>query len=259
MPYKTVNGLEFFTFASLCDANVKHGIFTRKGGISPKPWSSLNLGGTVGDSRENVVENRRRIFEIIGKPVESIYDAWQVHSTEVICTESPRPLDKLHQKGDAIITNQSGITLFMRFADCVPILLYDPVNTVIGIAHAGWKGTVTKVAARTVEVMQENYGTNPAEILACIGPSIGPHHYQVGEEVVAEVNQAFGEHAVRLLSNSHQFTYFDLWSANAWQLKQTGVKSIEVAGICTACDLERWYSHRAENGKTGRFGAFIVI
>lgn len=259
MPFHSTNEIEAFTFESFERAQVRHGIFTRRGGVSPEPWSSLNLGGTVGDARDNVIENRRRIFEYLGKPVESLFDVWQVHSTEIICTTSPRSLDQPHQKADAILTNSTEITLFMRFADCVPILFYDPVKRVAGIAHAGWKGTVEKIAAKTVVEMQKTFASVPKDILVGIGPSIGPHHYQVGDEVIGQVRQAFGSQSSQLLATIHGAVHLDLWAANAMQLEGVGVKSIEVSSICTACDLERWFSHRGEHGKTGRFGALIAL
>lgn len=253
------DGLEYLKFSSMDDAKIVHGIFTRKGGISPQPWASLNLGGTVGDTRENVIENRRRIYKVMGRPVESIFDVWQVHSADVICTEIPRPLNAPHEKADSILTSNPDITLFMRFADCVPILLHDPVRKVVGIVHAGWMGTVNKVLARTIQTMSEKYGSNPGDIIAGIGPSIGPDHYQVGEDVIEKVKLAFGDQAEELLINLNERTYFNLWRANGILLQRAGVTSIEVSGLCTACDTNRWYSHRAEAGKTGRFGAFIAL
>lgn len=259
MPYQMINGIEYFTFESLNHAGVKHGVFTRKGGVSPRPWSSLNLGGTVGDPKGNVITNRRRIFDLFSLPVESIYDAWQVHSTVVVCAEVPRPLVQPHQKADAILTDKENITLFMRFADCVPILLFDPNKRVIGLVHAGWKGTVNRAAVKAVKKMQEVYGSTPADVLACIGPSIGPDHYQVGHEVITEVKKAFGVRASEFLARDGNSIQFDLWATNAWQLEEAGVKSIELASICTACDLTRWFSHRAEKGKTGRFGVLLTL
>ncbi len=259
MPFHAIQGIEYYTFASLDRLGVRHGIFTRKGGVSPHPWESLNLGGLVGDPRENVVENRRRMFAALDRPVESIFDVWQIHSADVICADLPRPLDQPHQKGDAILTDRAEVTLAMRFADCVPILLFDPIRKVIGIAHAGWKGTVNRVAARAVTKMQMKYGSAPKDVIACIGPSIGPDHYQVGDEVAEQARKAFGEKAAGLLHEVNHAIHFDLWAANAWQLEEVGVKSIQIAEICTACDLERWYSHRAEHGRTGRFGAVISL
>jgi hypothetical protein len=259
MPYIMNNGLEYFQFESFDRSRVEHGIFTRKGGVSPTPWASLNLGGTVGDERPNVVENRRRIYEVMDRKVESIFDVWQVHSDDVICTNTPRPLDSAHEKGDAILTDNPDITLFMRFADCVPILLHDPVRGVIGVVHAGWLGTVKKVVKRAVEKMAEQYGSFPGDIFAGIGPSIGTDHYPVGADVIEQVRAGFDGRAAEVLSDTNGKTHLDLWTSNAVLLEEAGVKSVEIAGICTACDLGRWYSHRAEHGKTGRFGAFIAL
>lgn len=144
MKLTQVDGLTYYQFENF-GSGVTQGIFTRQGGVSPGHWGSLNLGGTNGDDRANVVENRRRIFEAVGRPVELIFDVWQVHGTRVICTNEARPLDSPHPEADAILTDQVGISLFMRFADCVPIFLYDPVKQVIGIVHAGGKGPYTRL------------------------------------------------------------------------------------------------------------------
>lgn len=253
------DGLEYFQFETFDPAKIIHGIFTRNGGVSPQPWASLNLGGTVGDDRQNVIENRRRIYGVIDRPVESIFDVWQVHSADVICSEIPRPLDATHEKGDAILTANPDITLFMRFADCVPILLHDPVRNVIGVVHAGWQGTVKKVVQQAVQKMNKRYGSQTHDICAGIGPSIGPDHYQVGKDVIDQVSESFGTRANEILIQTNNGIHMDLWQSNAILLEQVGVKSIEIAGICTACDLYRWYSHRAERGKTGRFGAIIAL
>lgn len=258
MPFFQANGLEYYRFDSLGDA-VVHAIFTRKGGVSPQPWSTLNLGGTVGDSRENVVENRRRIFETLGIKVASIFDVWQVHSDKVIITNKPRPLDQPHEKADAILTNNPEVTLFMRFADCVPILLYDPVRRVVGLIHAGWMGTVQQITSKTVLLMREHFHSNPADILAGIGPSIGADHYIIREDVAQKVKESFGEDAVKILHTNGDAIHLDLWAANEILLRKIGVKSVEVSNQCTACDLERWFSHRAEQGKTGRFAALIKL
>jgi polyphenol oxidase len=213
----------------------------------------------VGDERANIVENRRRLFDVMGLPVESIYDAWQVHSTDVICTDKPRPLDAPHEKADAILTNQPGITLFMRFADCVPVVLFDPVKRVVGLVHAGWRGTVDRAAGVAVNRMAERYGSHPEDVLACVGPSICAAHYEVGADVQTAVQAAFGDKADGLLLQKANGLHFDLWSANRMALEEAGVRQIEVAGLCTACQNEDWFSHRAEHGKTGRFGAIIAL
>jgi polyphenol oxidase len=253
------SGLKYFSFDIFKDAPLKQGLFTRKGGISPEQWSSLNLGGTNGDSRANVIENRKRIFQVMDRDVESIFDVWQVHGTETVCTDRPRPLDSAHQQADIILTDRPEITLFMRFADCVPIFLYDPEKRVIGIVHAGWQGTVKKAPAVAVQRMVSAYGCRAENILAGIGPSIGAHHYQVGDDVVHRARGAFKEQADEVLIKRDGVTYFDLWKANRISLNNEGVQSVEIAGLCTACNIEDWYSHRAEAGKTGRFGALLAM
>jgi len=256
--------IRYYMFESFEQAGILHGSISRRGGVSPHPWQSLNLGGTVGDEPERVRENRQRIFQAFGRPIESLYDVWQVHGTEVVCTDAPRPLHQPHLKADAILTDTPGVTLFMRFADCVPIFLYDPVKQVVGLVHAGWQGTVDRTVMHAVQAMQRCYHSNPEEILAGIGPSIGPHHYEVGPEVIARVNQTFGQDAWQLLKSQNGTdgeigVQFDLWGANRLILEQAGVRQIEVSEICTACHLEDWYSHRAEKGRTGRFGAIIGL
>ncbi len=259
MPFQHANELTYYTFDLFEIPGLIHGIYTRRGGVSPLPWSSLNLGGTVGDARENVVENRRRIFESVRRPVELIYDVWQVHGVDVVCTNEPRPLAAPHVEADIILTDRPEITLFMRFADCTPIFLYDPIKKVTGMVHAGWQGTVKKACKTAIETMQDRYQSDPADVLAGIGPSIGGHHYPVGPEVVQQVREAFGPDAPGLLAGSNGSTHFDLWAANRLILEQSGVQTIQVSGVCTACHIEDWYSHRGEHGKTGRFGALLAM
>ncbi len=256
MPFTTHNGLRFYQFDSLA---VRHAVFTRRGGVSPYPWDSLNVGGTVGDDIERVRRNRMLAFETLGCNPASIFDVWQVHSADVVCADAPRRPDEPYQKADIILTDAPHVTLFMRFADCVPILLHDPRKNVIGVAHAGWQGTVADVAGAAVNAMRARYGSNPADILACIGPSIGPDHYEIGEDVIVQVERTFGEDALLMLPRHGGRVHFDLWKANHSLLERAGVRRIELAGICTACHTDDWFSHRAERGKTGRFGALIAL
>ncbi len=251
--------LQAISLDSFPTNEVKQAFYTRHGGISPEPWSSLNHGGMLGDDRDNIIENRRRIFQHFGRPVESIYDVWQVHSAEVVCVDRPRPLNTPHLKADAILTNNPEITLMMRFADCVPILFYDPVEHVIGIAHAGWQGTVLKVAKAVIEKMEIHYGSRSRNILAGIGPSIGPECYEIGNDVAEKVQESFGKCKAEVVSTKDGKDTLDLWKANQLTLMEAGVEQIEISGICTACNTIDWYSHRAENGKTGRFGALISL
>lgn len=252
------NGIRYYTF-DIFPRTIVHGVFTRRGGLSPAPWNSLNVGATVGDERERVLANRRRSFEALGRSMDSLFDVWQVHSADAVFGDAPRPSDMDYQKADIIFTDKPSVTLYMRFADCVPILLHDPKRKVVGIAHAGWLGTVRGAAHAAVKAMTQHYGTNPQDIQAAIGPSIGLDHYEVGEDVIAQVRKSFNGTAEQLIHPHGDKTHLDLWTANRIQLELAGVRDIEVAGICTACHLEDWYSHRAEKGSTGRFGALIGL
>jgi polyphenol oxidase len=259
MPFHAIGDLRYFTFKLFERHELVHGVFTRQGGVSPAPWASLNLGGTVGDSRDNVIENRRRIFELLNRPVQLIFDAWQVHGTDAICTNQPRPLDSPHQKADIILTDREDVTLFMRFADCVPIYLYDPTRKVVGLVHAGWRGTVDRAAAEAVSQMVTVYDSRPCDMIAAIGPSICLEHYAVGEDVASAARLSFGSRAKETLWQKNGTVHFDLWKANQIVLEESGVGEIEQAEICTFCHNTDWYSHRAEYGKTGRFGALLAL
>jgi YfiH family protein len=157
------------------------------------------------------------------------------------------------------MTDEPAVTLFMRFADCVPILLYDTRNKAVGIVHAGWRGTVQNAAGAAIRAMMVNLGSSPGDIWAGIGPSIGPDHYEVGQEVIERVRLALGEEGSRVLLRVNGATHLDLWEANRLQLDAIGVGQVDLSGLCTACHPDDWYSHRGENGKTGRFGAVIGL
>jgi hypothetical protein len=258
MPFREREGLRFYQFDLLSDA-VVNAVFTRRGGASPAPWRSLNVGGSVGDEPARVAENRNRMFNAIGREPASIHDAWLVHGTEVVHAEAPRALGGPAPRADILMSANPGVTLFMRFADCVPLLFFDPSRHVAGIAHAGWQGTLRGAAPAAVEAMRDRYNCRPKDILAGIGPSIGVDHYQVGADVADQYRAAFGEDSELCLESRGGITYLDLWTANYIQLKKAGLEQIEVAGVCTACHLEDWFSHRAEKGRTGRFGAVIGL
>jgi hypothetical protein len=253
------NGLRYYQFDILKDQNVFHAVLTRRGGVSSGPYTSLNTGGTVGDDPDAVLANHEKIYRTLGYDYYSRFDVWQVHGTEILCADAPRSPDTPHPKADGILTDRSDVTLFMRFADCVPILLMDPVKRVIGIIHAGWQGTVQKIAQVAVQKMGERYGSQPGDLLAGIGPSICQSCYEVGPEVVQAFRQAFGEGSEQYFKVINGTPHLDLWSANRDTLRMAGVTRIEVSGLCTACHLEDWYSHRAEHGRTGRFGVFMAL
>lgn len=256
MPLTEAGALRLYRFGSFPETPIHHGVFSRKGGVSPAPWDSLNAGGAVGDDPGRVAENRRRAFDSLDLDPASAHDVWQVHSAEILFVDEPRGAGQVVQ-ADGLVTRTPGVTLFMRFADCVPILLVDPVRGAVGMAHAGWLGTVRGVAHRLVQSMVENCGTRPEQLLAGLGPSIAAHHYPVRQDVLDRFETAFGPSFSTHLQTLDGRTHLDLWSANRSQLEAEGVHQIEVSGLCTACDLDLWYSHRGEGGQTGRFAAVL--
>lgn len=259
MFWKSANQLRWFEFEIFTGMNLKHGVFTRHGGVSEFPLKSLNLGGTVGDLKEHVIENKRRLLDAADLEFDSVFDGWQVHSTDYIRVNKPRHADQPHPKADILVTDVPGITLMMRFADCVPIMAYDPCRHVAGIAHAGWKGTTMDVAGHLVQALSSEYDSEPNDILTAIGPSICQEHYQVGMEVVDATRKVLGSDADIVLSWKDNRPHLDLWKTNQILLRRAGVKRIELAQLCTVCHNEDWFSHRAENGHTGRFGAVIQL
>ncbi len=254
------NGVVYYRFEQWAErVPLLHGVFTRLGGVSRPPWHTLNVGGTVGDDPEAVQENHRRIYAALGIAAEQVCSVWQVHGAEVVYAQRPRPERTWLARADALITDRPQLALMMRFADCVPILFYDPKQHVIGMAHAGWRGTVLGVGRRTLRAMQNVFGTCSQDVQVAIGPSIGPQRYQVGEEVVRAVEQAFGSAEGLVRRAADGSAYLDLWAANRRALERMGVTQIEVAALCTASHTDEFYSHRAENGRTGRFGAVIAL
>ncbi|MFA7406943.1 MAG: peptidoglycan editing factor PgeF [Anaerolineaceae bacterium] len=259
MGFYEKGGLRYYQFESFKSLPVFHAILTRRGGISQPPFDSLNTGGTVGDDPQAVSSNLVKIFTAFGRDLSSRFDVWQVHGDQVVCADSPRNLAAPYQRADGILTENTNITLFMRFADCVPILLVDPLARAIGIVHAGWQGTYRRVAQRAVEKMSACYGSRPESLWAGVGPSICQSCYEVGPDVLRLFQANFGADGQRFFQQEDGQLHLDLWKANQEILFQAGVQQVEVSRICTACHAEDWYSHRGEKGKTGRFAVIMGI
>lgn len=254
------NGLVYYQFDQWHAGNhLAHGVFTRLGGVSQTPWGTLNLGGTVGDDPDAVRENHRRMYAALALDAARACTVWQVHSADTVVVRGPVTHRRWLARADGMVTDQPGVPLTMRFADCTPILLYDPVQHVIGIAHAGWRGTVSGAGVSTLEALRTAFGSRPQDVQVGIGPSIGPQRYQIGEEVVAAVRETFGYTDGLIRRADDGSAYLDLWAANRLALERAGAGQIEVAGICTATHTQEFYSHRAEAGRTGRFGAVIAL
>lgn len=258
MQRNEMNGVVFYQSDKLLEySGLIHAVTTRHGGVSPAPFDSLNLSAHVGDDAAHVQENLNRLHRALGLERSATVDASQAQADQVaIVTENERGT---RIKGvDGLITNIRGIPLMLRFADCVPILLYDPVHAAIGIAHAGWRGTVAKVLSNTVRTMGETFQTGPQDLIVCIGPSIGPCCYEIGADVESKVQAAYPDTYPLLLSNNGS-THLNLWQANAVQLQALGVEQIEIGGVCTSDHTDDFYSWRREHANTGRFAALIAL
>ena len=256
----SVGDLVYYQFDRFVEdgRGLEHGCFTRLGGVSRSPWQSLNTGHTVGDDLEHVRENHERICRALGIRRGELVSPHQVHSATVQVVGG-QDRGRVCEKTDALITDTPGVYLMLRFADCVPVLFYDPVRRAVGLAHAGWRGTVKCIARETVRRMGEAFGCRPADIRAGIGASIGPCCYEVGGEVVDAAREAFPDAPHLLSRQASGRWHFDLWAANRYQLALEGVMQVEAAGLCTACRTDEWFSHRAEKGQTGRLGAVIGL
>jgi len=243
--------LELLRFDNLAQVpGVIHAISTRSGGVSRNRCASLNVSYSVGDATENVDENLRRLADVVGTQRERLFAAYQVHGRSVTLVEpetEPRP------RCDVLITRSPEKTLMLRFADCTPVLLADTKRRAVAAVHAGWRGSAVRAAGAAVAALTEAFGSDPKEVMAGIGPAIGPCCYSVGDDVV----DAF-EDRPWLFKDAR----LDLWEANRQALLEAGVpnENIEVSGICTRCESDRFFSHRANDGQpAGRFAAVIGL
>lgn len=237
---------------------VAHAIFTRRGGASVGAFASLNLSRSVADDPAAVVENNRRMLSALGYRREQAVTAWLVHGRDVALV-TRADLDREPRRVDALITCERGLLLTMRFADCAPIVFFDPIRQAIGVAHAGWRGVALNIAGATVQAMIDAFGSDPRRIWVGIGPAIGVERYEVGPEVVEQVSAACPPGTRLTWPGDNGRPHLDLAAAIAAQLQAAGVGAIEPSGICTAANTGEWFSHRAEHGKTGRFGLAIAL
>ncbi len=253
--------LVYYQFERLTThSRVVHALFTRLGGHSRPPWTGLNTGHSVGDDPQAVDANHRLICQALGfASEEEFVSPYQVHGRHVALVDGTHK-GKVIEATDALITQTPGVPLLLRFADCTPIMLYDPHRGAVGLAHAGWRGTVQKTAQAAAQAMIDLLGCRAQDIIAGIGPAIGPCCYEVGQDVVQAVAQAFPAHPDLLHPcDDGKHWLFDMWTANRRQLEEIGIEQIEVAAMCTACHTDEWFSHRAERGQTGRFAAVIAM
>ena len=251
MIIKNVQGTEFFQFRHLAAfPEITHGLFTRKGGVSNGSYSSLNIGSNVNDDPEKVLANREIVLSVTGG--KTLINVHQVHGKKAVRFSAGDKPASPFAEADAIVTDQKGAVLLVQTADCQSILIYDPVQKVVAGIHSGWKGSLQNIIGSTIDVMVENYGSEPADMFAGIGPSLGPCcsefiNYQT------EIPEAFrgyrdaGDH-------------FDFWRLSEDQLHEKGLirKNIQVSQLCTKCNQDLFFSYRRDK-VTGRLANIISI
>lgn len=266
---KEKEGVRYFQFPLLDTwEGVEHGFSTRVGGVSKGVYASMNLGFSRGDDREAIMENYRRMGAALGMPWERCVLSSQTHTVNVrTVTEEDvgkgiwRKRD--YQDVDGLITNKRQIPLVTFYADCVPLYFVDPVHGAIGLSHSGWRGTAQRMGRETLLAMQRAYGTDPADVLACVGPSICGDCYEVGEDVAKAFAEGFekGQEA-KLLRKQGNGTYLlNLWKANEIILLEAGIKKdhLAVTDVCTKCNPELLYSHRVMGDMRGSLAAFLML
>ena len=247
---------------------VRHGFSTRLGGVSEGYYASMNLSFDRGDRKEAVAENFRRIGEALGVRCEDMVLSRQTHTTNVrIVTNADRGKGITRERDytdvDGLVTNVPGICLVTSYADCVPLFFVDPVKKVIGLSHSGWRGTVGKIGRKTVELMHERFGSDPADILAAVGPSVCMDCYEVSGDVIEKFKEAFSENWWdQLFYEKPDGKYqLDLWKANELIFLESGIlpEHIAVTNVCTHCNSDIFYSHRAAGDKRGNLCAFLAL
>ena len=247
---------------------VKHGFSTRLGGVSTGIYASMNLGQSRGDDPEKVQHNYRIIADTIGVSTEWMVCSDQTHTTNVkVVTKEDAGKGLLQPKDyqdiDGLITNVPGLCLVTYYADCVPLLCLDPVQKVIASSHSGWRGTVGHMGEITIQKMQSEFGCRPEHILAAIGPSICQDCYEVSEDVIQQFQQTFPENiwADLYYRKGNGKYQLNLWKANEWILLNSGIlpEHLAVTNLCTCCNSDLLFSHRASHGKRGTLAAFLAL
>ena len=265
---KKISNATFLLFPNFLNhKELTHAISTRHGGVSSNNYESLNLSFQVGDEDNNVIENHQILSHALGFDLGSLATCQQIHQDNIaMVDESYLKKDCFLPNNafpgtDALVTNVPGLTLMTRYADCVPLIFYDPKTHTVAMAHAGWKGTLSHIAQKTIDVLVKDYHCKPQHILAAIGPSIGPCCYQINSTMADQAVKKLHKAQEYFLNSTNDGLYFNLWHANIKQLQSTGIKDdhLYCAELCTSCNFDLFYSYRKGKKVTGRFGALIGL
>ncbi len=267
----TTKTAPYITFPVLSNLDyIKHGFTTRLGGVSEGYYQSMNLSYSVGDEKERVDANYRIMCDSLGIRFEDVVATHQVHKTNVrLITKEDRGkglyLPRDYEEIDGFVTNTPNIPLATFYADCVPLLFVDTKRHAIGLSHSGWRGTVGKMGKATIDAMKAYFHTDPLDVIAVIGPSICKDCYEVDQTVYEEFERTFDSYELSQIitksvtaSDKYQL---NLWEANKQILVREGLqdKNIHICGVCTSCNEELLFSHRASKGKRGTLAAFLML
>lgn len=262
-------GVVYLQFPSLEQTGiVRHGFSTRIGGVSEGIFSTMNLSFSRGDDERAVRENYKRMAHALGTEPGRMVCSVQTHTTNIrmVTAEDKgkgvcRPLD--YTDTDGLITNEPGIMLVTFYADCVPIYIVDTHHHAIGLCHSGWRGTAGRISRNMLRRMAEEYHTQPGQVLAAIGPSICRECYEVSNDVAEVFRNEFGVKAAEQFADAKEDGKYqlDLWEANRMILEEAGVpaENIEITDLCTCCNPDYLFSHRASDGKRGNLAAFLEL
>ncbi|HIW21084.1 MAG TPA: peptidoglycan editing factor PgeF [Candidatus Dorea intestinavium] len=256
-------GVPYLIFNNLEETGlIKQAFTTRLGGVSTGDCASMNISIQRGDLPENVLENTKRLSKAVGVKEDSLVFSAQTHTTNVVEVTRENYKDNFADV-DGMITKVPGLTLVTFYADCVPLYFVDPVKKAIGLSHSGWRGTVHKMGKVTVEAMTKAFHSNPKDILVGIGPSICQDCYEVSEDVIKEVNHAFkGYQEKDLYYQKDNGKYqLNLWRANELVLEEAGIlkENLATTNLCTCCNSDFLFSHRASKGKRGNLSALLAL
>ncbi len=251
--------LDYITFPNIA---IPHAVSTRRGGVSGGAYQGLNIGFTTEDNPDDVEENRRRFAAASGVPLAAVLT--MVHGVEVVRVDGP--INSL-TLGDACITDRIGQPMMITTADCVPVILYDPSHKAVGLAHAGWRGTVERIVKVTVESMTQQFGSDPGQLQVGIGPSIAPCCFEVGQDVAQQfcesfANSPYGKEITLFERKGADVSrHVDLWLANLVALREAGVKAenICLSNICSVCQESLCFSYRRDKRVTGRMASAVML
>lgn len=265
--WKAKEGLNYLVFNKWHeDPRISHCFTTRQGGVSEEHLSSLNLGFNRGDKHDNVMKNYQIVCNALDVPLESVVLSKQVHETNIVKVESSDVGNGIlysskWESADGMYTKVPEVTLVTHYADCVPLLFYAPGYSIIGMTHAGWRGTVNKIAKALIDIWVHTENIPIKAIQVGIGPSIGKCCFEVGSEVADEFLNEFGEQSFITYNDTSQKYHIDLWETNKHVLLSSGINEDNIFGaeLCTSCNEDIFFSHRKSRGNRGTLGAFMVL